>query len=379
MGPNGQTPRSARALRRPIAVFVGLLATSLAAPSPASAQPSASAPSPLRRVGAVAAAAVPGLVVHGAGHWVLGEGAAARRLFVVGTTGAALAAVGGLAYLYSGASRSVAGLSMGVGFSGLALFGLSWIADLQGSLAPGGLPGAALRRVPWLQAETGYLVVLDPQFGTRHVWTLGAELRWRGLRLAPSFSAALRGEDWQARLLAAWRFLGPRPAPSGVAADGSFLDLEGAASWRADEDGGFLRGIGELFLRGRLDLARVGPTLRGTFAELGLGAAFTATTPTGIGRDAWDLSSMMLLRVGYGVYLGRPGGRHAEIMAYYDHRHDGYAAGMLWGGLVTGTAGKFGLIGTVRLGSRWGLSAEAQLGSAFTAHLRAIYQVGDLR
>lgn len=364
--------------RRRLRMLLAIFAT-LTTPAVASAETTTQTPGAWRRLGAFGAALVPGVALHGAGHFALGARTTASRLFALGTTGTVLAVGAGLTYEYSSASRYVSGVSIAAGLSGAAMMALSWIADIQGSLAPSGLQGAPLRQMPWLEVSTGYLAVVDPACGSRHAVTFAGDLRWRSLRLSPSFSAAFVREDWQARLAVASRFIGPRPSTSDPVADGSFLDVEAAAGWRGDGESRFERVTGELSLRGRLDLARLGPSLRGTFAEIGVGLALLATTRDAGNAAAVDTSSALLLHAGYGLYFGRPDALHGEVMAYYDHRHDGYAGGMFWTGSLSGTPGRVGAVGAVHFGPRWGLAGEVQVGSAVVLQLNVLIRAGEVR
>lgn len=101
-------------------------------------------------------------------------------------------------------------------------------------------------------------------------------------------------------------------------------------------------------------------------------------------RDAWntrvvDTASSLLLHAGYGLYFGRPDAVHGEAMAYYEHRHDGYAGGMFWTGSLSGTPGRVGAVGAVHFGPRWGLAGEVQVGSAVVLQLNVLFRAGDVR
>ena len=96
----------------------------------------------------------------------------------------------------------------------------------------------------------------------------------------------------------------------------------------------------ELSVDTRYDLARVGPSLRGAFVELGLGYA--------LGRIDYDLSGLsipndlehlLLGRIGFGVTLRGLSAPGSELLVYYDHRHDDYAAGLKLTGLGSGVVG----------------------------------------
>jgi hypothetical protein len=61
---------------------------------------------------------------------------------------------------------------------------------------------------------------------------------------------------------------------------------------------------------------------------------------------------------------------------YYDHRHDGFAAGLKMTGLGSGVAGHFGMEGRLYLDSQWGLLLDAQVGSAYVAGLSILFRHG---
>jgi hypothetical protein len=64
-------------------------------------------------------------------------------------------------------------------------------------------------------------------------------------------------------------------------------------------------------------------------------------------------------------------------MLYYDHRHDGFAAGLKLGGLASGIAGHFGVEGRAYLTDRWGIAAEAAAGSAYVTGFSLLFRHGD--
>jgi hypothetical protein len=54
-------------------------------------------------------------------------------------------------------------------------------------------------------------------------------------------------------------------------------------------------------------------------------------------------------------------------MVFYDHRHDGYAGGLLMPGLGSGVAGQLGVRGRWFFDERYGIAAEGMFGSAIVA------------
>src|SRR5207244_2047402 len=130
-----------------------------------------------------------------------------------------------------------------------------------------------------------------------------------------------------------------------------------------------------LSLDARYDFARLGPTLRGAFVELGAGY--------GIGRIDYnlqglkvphDIEHLLLGRVGFGVTLRGQSAPGSDVLLYYDHRHDDYVAGLKLSGIPSGIAGHFGLL------MRWfctesvGVALDAQAGSAYLAGASLLFR-----
>jgi hypothetical protein len=107
--------------------------------------------------------------------------------------------------------------------------------------------------------------------------------------------------------------------------------------------------------------------------EWGLGAGWVFTHYQ-VGAHETDAAGLLLARFGYGLLFGQPGGRHGEMLLFYDHRHDDYAGGLKVTGLGSGAAGHFGLEGAFFFLPRWGVHAEVQAGSAYLAGLSIIHR-----
>ncbi|HEU4410955.1 MAG TPA: hypothetical protein VFS43_37225 [Polyangiaceae bacterium] len=345
-----------------------------AAPGPAGAAGRRPA-CPERSAWAVGAAIVPGLLVHGAGHYVMGEKRTAGRLLTL--EGVGLGAVGGGLVLLaaSGASRRLVAPVAAVTIAGVGLFAISTLADLYGVLAPPGGTGAPLTVAPRFGAELGLRYVYDPVFAYRTFTFQALEARLGGLRVAQSGWYSL-GEhrNRRLRLEGAYRLYGPLPAGDGERArDGSFVEAEAALTDHDFDSEGFAVTTGEVSLRGRLDLGRLGPTLAGSFAELGVGTALAANR---YDRHPDEADSLLLGGFAFGVYLGRRADRWGEAKVYYDHRHDGYAAGLKMTGLGSGVPGHFGARALFFFAPSWGAQAEVQAGSAYVTGLSLLYRYG---
>ena len=88
---------------------------------------------------------------------------------------------------------------------------------------------------------------------------------------------------------------------------------------------------------------------------------------------------MLLARFGFGAYLGEQSPSGGYVLAYYDHRHDGYAGGLLNLGVGSGVAGHLGLESVYYFDDHYGLELEAQFGSAWVAGLSARFRAGGAR
>ncbi len=341
-----------------------------AKPTPALVEKS---PSTARKALSVAGAVFPGALVHGTGHLVLGH--TRTGLVLLGAEGLGVGLIVGSIGLVaaSGATRRFVGPLVLGAVTGAALFFVPALADLYGVLAPEGGTGAPPTFLPWFESQIGLTFVHDPNFAYNAFLTPGIDLRAGSVRLSALGFFALDDTNARTRVAGAYRFLGPRTANDARAPDGSYLDLELALTNHSFGTEGFSVTTGELNLLGRLDLARVGPTLRGSFAELGLGFAYAAHRYPGIGVEANDL---LTPRVAFGMYLGHSGYPRGEAMVYYDHRHDGFAGGWKTPGLGSGIGGHVGLQTRLYMSPRWGALLDAQGGSAYVGRLSLLFRYG---
>lgn len=329
------------------------------------------------RVVATGASIVPGVLVHGSGHFVLGKPKTGARLAAMEGVGLVLA-VGGIVVLAAtGASRYTVGPTAAVVIGGAGLFGVSWLADVYGSSVADGARGDPSRVPAVFETELGHRYVYDPQFRYRHFLVSSFDARiWR-LRLSPSAWFALDDENTRYRLAAAYRFAGPRPGAEG--ADGSFLDLELAATQHTYESDGFRTVTGEAFVGGRYDLERYDRELRGAFMEMGVGFGLQAFDYDAPGLELGeDVEQLLLARFAFGAYIGDPDRVGGEARFFYDHRHDDYAAGLKLTGLGSGVPGHFGVDTRFWFSDHWGARAEAMVGSAWIGGLSILFRQGAL-
>jgi hypothetical protein len=280
---------------------------------------------------------------------------------------------GGTTLVLSGASRYLVAPSAALVISGFGLFASSFFADIYGTSVPLDDRGEPARVAPVIETELGYAYVYDPQFTYRNFVVEGVDVRWRSLRIAPRAWFAVDDANQRLRLLGSFRAYGPRPHEP--AEDGSFLDFEAAVTHHRYGSDGFSTLTGELFARGRLDLARLDPDLSGMFSEAGTGLAVSAVDYDVPGLAA-EVETLLLGHFAFGVYIGDVGRRGAELSAYYDHRHDDFAAGLKLTGLGSGVSGHAGLLGRWYFHQNFGFLADAQIGSAAVLGLSFLYREG---
>ncbi len=315
------------------------------------------------------AALVPGFLFHGAGHWVAGDRATARRLFALEGISLAVAGAGAVPLLSSGASRWVSGPSIALSALGIGGFLVSWAADVYGAAGGGGLGGRPDPVVATGRIELGYGYVGDPQFAYTHFATAAVDWQLDRWRVSPRLWTAVDADNqrWRGELVR--RFYGPGLEPAG---DGSYFEAGMAATYHRYGDDGFAVAGGELFATARQDLGGLGRRLAGSFAGAGFGIELERTH---YADDNADLAPQLLLRFGFGSYLGRPEGVHGEVELFYEHRRDGFAGGL---GLSRsgGWFGHFGVAAALLHPGGWGLTGQVEAGAALVASLALVRELG---
>jgi hypothetical protein len=338
----------------------------------ASAEPAAKKAEPCpqtaeRRALAVGAAVVPGVLAHGAGHYVLCEERTAKTILAVEAVGVGSAGLSATGLALTGASRYfVAPLALGL-LGGASLFTLSLLADWYGVSAPEGGFGRAPEKLPRLTLETGARYVYDPQFHYRAFVSHGFRLDTPWLWLAPRFDVALDAKNHRYSLLAGHRVLGATSQRR--ASTGTHLDLQLGITDHDYGDDGFAMRIVEGSFALRLDLGALGPTLRGSFAETEVGYARESSRFDGIPGQSSD---ELLAHVAFGGYLGQGQG---EFKVGYDHRRDTLAGGLRVPGVGAGYLGFLSQRTEVYFG-KLGVATEVAYGSALMVSAFLLVQVG---
>jgi len=234
---------------------------------------------PLTRDRRVAAglSVVPGLALHGSGHYALGHKKTALALLITEGVGLALLIGGVTTLLASGNSRELAGPAVGATVLGTGLVLASFGADLYGSLASdGGAVDLMARSPARLESEFGYRYVADPHFQYGSFIVESLTLRHGDFRLTPSAWFATDASNVRYRVEAAYRLIGLAPAELGKRDDHLDVVLGGVHHGYLPER--FQRSGIEFALDTRFDFSHFGDTLRGSFIDLALGYAVAKVT-----------------------------------------------------------------------------------------------------
>jgi hypothetical protein len=306
------------------------------------------------------------VLVHGSGHFVIGESRTARRLLLAEGVGLGMILTGGGVLALTGASRYLAGPAAGVAIGGFGLFLGSFVADAYGVLSPDGSAAAERERTAaGAETELGYLALTGPRVDEPGYVVQRVSLRAGSLRVTPSGVFSAQGTSARYRVEGAYRFFGPTPSASGRGTS-DHLDLVVGAFHHREPSDYIARSSMELRVDTRYDLGHVGPTLRGAFFDFSIGyaAAHVAYDVNGISVPG-DFDSVLLGRFGFGaIFRGRA---HAgsEASLYYDHRHDDLVGGLVMRGLGSGAAGRFGFDARWYFTPNFGLSLHGEVGSAW--------------
>ena len=352
---------------------------SLSAQAPA-AEPDAepSRPGSGRRVLATGAALVPGVIVHGSGHYVLGETETGNKLLLAEGIGAGMVLGGGLGLFLTGASRHTVLPLASLTIFGAGVFTSAFLADIYGSAAsdldePWSHEWSAPAR---FESELGYRYVNSAVFAYSDFVFQRFEL-WLGrTRIEPSLWSSFEGDNARYRLLLSGRLLGAYPGFRHKLLD--FVEAELGLTHHRYAADFFERTTLEGSLRGRWDLRHVGPSLRGAFVEGSLGYARNVTSFDfpGVNVES-DYDDLLLATMAFGIRLRGPAAIGSEVMFFYDHRHDDFAAGMLMEGLGGGVGGHLGMRGRWFFDERFGVAAESMFGSAIVAGASILVREGS--
>lgn len=322
---------------------------------------------------AIGASLVPGVVAHGAGHWVACQPETALRILTLEGVAVATTLVSVTALVTTGASRYVvAPLALGA-LGGVGLFTTSWLADIYGVAAPDGGTGRPRPSTPRLTIQTGLRAIHDPLFETPWLISHGFEVETGLIRVSPELEASPDARHRRYALLFERRLLGTHTDPRRHAR--WVLDSRLGLRDFSEKNEGFGSTTVEFALSGRMDLDLLGATLQGAFATAELGYAREWHRFDGLPGYTWD---SLLGRVGFGAYLGRYGPVRGQSFIAYDHRRDTVAGGLHLPGIAAGYAGFVEHRSELYLGKNWGGALELAYGSAFVVSAYLLFRpAGD--
>jgi hypothetical protein len=216
---------------------------------------------------ATGAAIVPGVIVHGAGHYVLGDSSTAGKLLLAEGIGLGMVTVGGTGLFLTGASRYTVGPLAAISMFGVGVFSVAFIADVYG-VATSDQGSATTRRglgPTRFESELGYRYLYTPAFAYRDFVVERFTFWIAHTRVTPWALFSFAGDNVRYRLELAQRVLGPGVGERAPYEDRLEIEIAGTHHRYLPE--GFQRTSGELAVRGRWDLGHIGPSLRGAFVE----------------------------------------------------------------------------------------------------------------
>lgn len=351
-----------RTAARVVIVHRALATLALVATASSASADDGPAISPARRAGAIAAAVVPGILLHGTGSYLVSERGVAKRLALMEGAGIAAMIAGGLPTGISGGNPYtipfVPLLTTGTG-----LFLSSWFTDIW--VAAGGPTPDPRAAAPW-SIELGSTYLRDAYRHRLFATAAGRIELGRATILARGMQHA-GGDASEAALGAEVRLLGPA-ANGRFVLDTTRLAVRATGRYRDDDIDRVAVATGELELAARYDHRRIAAPLAGTFTDVSVGVARERAHYDPGGREA---STLLLATFAWGMYLRDLG----ELRVFYDHRRDSLAGG-LQAGRAAGFIGSFGTALDLRVWGPWAARAELEYGSGWVGSLGVRYQGG---
>jgi hypothetical protein len=304
-------------------------------------------------------ALIPG-ILYPAGHLVMGDKKGHLRIIGLKGCGLGLIILGAIPLFLTNASPKVIHLPIYSILSGFSLFSISTFADIYGSLFSGSPTGTPSTIIPRWEISTGYRYIDDYLIDNTHNTILSTRFNYKKFNVNFNGSLTTPSSNWKINLSGGYRFFDSTPKSG----DGSFLESSAGFTWRRYKTEKFSTLTSELFIHGRMDMHHISASLRGSFAEIGAGAALRFVGYDTLGNNyAEDWEVIPLFRFAFGVYFGKGEG---EFKLIYDHRHDDELGGLAMGGSGgDGVIGHFGMEGTWWFTRQFGVTAEIAAGSSY--------------
>ncbi|MDQ3334488.1 MAG: hypothetical protein M4D80_04960 [Myxococcota bacterium] len=320
-----------------------------------------------RRLAAVGAALVPGVLIHGSGSWVLHEKRAAKRLAITGGIGFGAMALAGAAVGITGAAESMVIWAVPMMIAGTGLWLPTWFSDIWYAAGGPRVRGAPHAPTAWsLDLATTWL---HDSYRERALIRGAGRVEFGRIGGGASALVDAEGRARTGDLEARVRILGA-PADGTILEDGSRLYVRTAVRRHVDEDDKVEITTGEIEAGGRLDMQHIDRNLNGTFLEVAIGVGLEKVTYADLVSDD---DFLFLGRFAWGLYLGT----RSELTVFYDHRRDSLAGGIA-AGRAAGFVGSVGTNVDLRLGGPFAFIAELEIGNGWVTTAGIRYHGGPL-
>jgi hypothetical protein len=318
-----------------------------------------------RRAAAIAVAIFPGILVRGAGSWIVGEHRAAKRLAATGAIGFAALVVGVLPIRVGGSSPYTIWSGVPLVVSGTGLFMSSWLGDIWAAAGGARWATTAVALPPWsVEVATTWQ---HDAYRERALLHAAGHLELGRLGLDGAGYVDARNAFRLGEARARWRLWGAAASGRAVAA-GSGVVARATARLERDDPDRVTLATAEAELLGRLALDWLDPAIRGNFLELSAGGGLSRT---GYPEGRHDTEAVLVAGFAWGAYLGDRG----ELRLYYDHRRNGLAGGLA-ASHAAGFLGSFGASTELRVLGPWAVHGELQIGDAWVTTLGVRYLGG---
>ncbi|TVQ95531.1 MAG: hypothetical protein EA398_17250 [Deltaproteobacteria bacterium] len=297
-----------------------------------------------------------GLVVHGLGHWMIGDPDTALLLFLGQGVSIAVFATGIAMRRIAPRSTGLAGASDALAVGAGGLFAATWAGDVVGSFRGTGSPAAFPAFTPdGASLELAFSRLFAQGMHVRDHGVIAVPLRWSRLRIHPELHADTRFDYRRAQLAIGWRIPLDRL---------SSLELRalGDDEWQRASSAGRTRLGGESVMR--LDAGTVVSHLTGLVWELRVGVMADALALESVQGGRRMTADLLRITVPSETALELAVNPVVHLSAGYRHRDDLLVG--TWGDQLGVFWGRLGIVPRNRIGAEvlleQGAFFRAQLG-----------------
>jgi hypothetical protein len=320
-----------------------------------------------RRLAAIGASLVPGVLVHGSGSYVLHEKRAAKKLAVAGFIGLGALALGGATVGITGGSPYVVIWGVPLIIAGAGLTFPTWFADIWYAAGGPRVRGEPHTASAW-SLDLGTTYVHDA-FRERGLIRGAGRIELGRIELGAGALVDPEGRANTFEGSGRVRVYGA-PARGETVTDATNVFVRTSLRRHVDHEDNVAIATLDADAGIRLDLRRIDRILDGNFLEVSLGMGVERVT---YADDVHDYDTLFLGRFAWGLYLGA----RSELAVFYDHRRDSLAGGIA----ASRAAGFVGSVGTsldLRLGGPFAFAGELEIGSAWVTTFGIRYHGGPL-